>query len=149
MNSGFNSHATRGNSLEGARAAGYRFPFQFPCYAREFTSVKRAVSAVFDVSIPMLRAGIHINSIKAIVNGQVSIPMLRAGIHQYLCIVYNFHHWVSIPMLRAGIHKSGMTCSTGRMCFNSHATRGNSRLASAMPILSVFQRSIVRIGKIS
>ena len=74
----------------------------------------------------MLLAGIHNNvEIGWVVRMAVSIPMLRAGIHLSL----NFFHaplCVSIPMLRAGIHFCLATSTRPRYCFNSHATRGNS-----------------------
>ena len=39
---------------------------------------------------------------------------------------------VSIPMLRAGIHHTPPLALTVPMCFNSHATRGNSHLSYAI-----------------
>jgi len=40
----FNSHATRGNSLHPREVFKAALLFQFPCYAREFTMVKRIFS---------------------------------------------------------------------------------------------------------
>ena len=56
---GFNSHATRGNSHNRENILWRSCSFQFPCYAREFTQYNESEIKSLDVSIPMLRAGIH------------------------------------------------------------------------------------------
>ena len=145
----FNSHATRGNSLVRRRSTYYKIGFQFPCYAREFTKAASHGITWSIVSIPMLRAEIHSGSLEYLHhNSSFNSHDTRGNspMRAYEAVEID---GVSIPMLRAGIHVMGCPNGMSRCRFNSHATRGNSRLASAMPILSVFQRSIVRIGKIS
>ena len=123
----FNSHATRGNSLRKPPKPHWHTEFQFPCYAREFTK-----EPPYD---------------EPLANSFNSHATRGNSLDDLLKVAKKLE--VSIPMLRAGIHEQIQLLCPPSVSFNSHATRGNSRLASAMPILSVFQRSIVRIGKIS
>ena len=142
--------------------------FQFPCYARKFTYLlirAKQKKACFNshatrgnsptgyssdkygncVSIPMLRAEIHVKrQIWASVN-KVSIPMLRAEIHTF----DNALDWfcgVSIPMLRAGIHSDGRTPLLLECGFNSHATRGNSHKAGQIVTLYEVSIPMLRAG---
>jgi len=55
----------------------------------------------------------------------VSIPMLRAEIH-IMAKQYRVNVYVSIPMLRAEIHSDSLMPHSPANSFNSHATRGNS-----------------------
>ena len=127
---GFNSHATRGNSQEGQIPSKLSFRFQFPCYAREFTSSARASTSTNGFNSHATRGNSQnlwrkrqqqrcFNSHATRGNSheeltmyntrKVSIPMIRAGIH--LAFIYELDdRSVSIPMIRAGIHGWHLRC---------------------------------------
>ena len=130
----FNSHATRGNSPP-ASSVSRLYQYGFNSHATRGNSPREVLGMheMAEVSIPMLRAGIH-KKARSQVNSHsgfnshatrgnsprapgrrrrrmVSIPMLRAGIHRTYDEKGNSND-VSIPMLRAGIHMKNSQCTT-------------------------------------
>ena len=101
--------------------------FQFPCYAREFTTSADRVTCPkcgFNSHATRGNSPLSLAEVRAV--WAVSIPMLRAGIHQPTTTPSTLTYPFQFPYyVREFTYDDGSKFGINNG-FNSHATRGNS-----------------------